>query len=71
MAIKLTPADAAADAIASVRMEGFAVSASHRATMDQLATGKLSAADARRAVLSSVAAPKRGNAVAGKKAVAR
>lgn len=71
MAIKLTRSDAVADAIASVRMEGLAISASHRGTLDQLASGKLSAADARRAILSSIDAPTRGNAVARKKAVAR
>lgn len=68
MAIKLTHSAAVADAIASVRMEGMAVDAKYQPVLDRLAQGQISAAQAKRAIIESVRAPKRTAAPARKQA---
>lgn len=56
--IKLSMDDAVADAIASLRTSGFTVTTAHRELLAKKASGELTSAQVKRAMLDSVAAPK-------------
>lgn len=55
MGIKLSRADALADAIASVRMEGLLVTSEFHALFDEYASGRITTLEVKAAILRTVA----------------